>query len=99
MQFAWDEAKRKENTRKHRLDLADVPAVFDGPMYVALDTRMDCGEDRWVGIGFLGTAVVVLVFTETAHGTIRIISARKAEKHEREKFKKQIGDRLGLSGL
>jgi len=99
MRFEWDEEKNRSNIGKHRIDFADVLEMFRGPMYVALDIREEYGEDRWIGIGFSGVAVVVVVFVEKADGTIRIISARKAEKHEREKFKKEIADRLGLSGL
>jgi len=53
MQFEWDEAKNLENIRKHRIDFADVPDMFDGSMLVELDERTDYGEDRWIGIGFL----------------------------------------------
>ncbi len=52
MQFEWDEAKNLENIRKHRIDFADVPDMFDGSMLVELDERTDYGEDRWIGIGF-----------------------------------------------
>ena len=92
MRFEWDPAKNKANIRKHRIDFADVPAVFDGPMCVALDAREDYGEDRWIGIGFLGKGVVVVVVYVEREAVIRIISARKALKHERETFKKEIGD-------
>lgn len=30
MEYEWDEAKRLANLRKHGIDFADVPAVFDG---------------------------------------------------------------------
>jgi uncharacterized DUF497 family protein len=35
--------------------------------------------------------VVVVVFVEKAEGTIRLISARKAERHERERLREEIG--------
>ena len=92
MRFVWDKAKNQANIRKHRIDFADVPAMFDAPMYVSLDTRRHYGEDRMIGIGFLRQALVLVVFTEEDEGTIRIISARKAEQHEGEKFKKEIRD-------
>ena len=92
MRFEWDEAKNRANIRRHKIDLADVPPVFDGPMFVSLDTRRDYGEDRLIGIGFLHAAVVLVVFVELENDTIRIVSARKAERHERERFRKEIGD-------
>ncbi len=61
MQFEWDEAKNLENIRKHRIDFADVPDMFDGSMLVELDERTDYGEDRWIGIGFLRNGVAVVV--------------------------------------
>ena len=92
MKFEWDEAKNKLNIRKHRIDLADVPPVFDGPMYVTVDTREDYGEDRLVGVGFLNNAVVVVVFVETAANATRLISARKAERHERKELQQALGN-------
>lgn len=91
MKIEWDEDKSRANIRRHRIDFADVHPVFDGPMFVTLDTRRDYGEDRLIGIGFLHDAVVVVVFVEKAEGAIRLISARKAERHERETFQEQIG--------
>ena len=90
MKFEWDEDKNQQNIWRHRIDFADVPPVFGGPMVVALDTRKNYGEDRLIGIGLLINSVVVVVFVERTADTIRIISARKADRHEREKFKKEI---------
>lgn len=64
MRFEWDEAKREDNIRRHRLDFADVAPVFDGLLLAALDDREDYGETRWCGLGLLGGRVVVVVFTE-----------------------------------
>ena len=91
MRFEWDEVKNRANVRKHKIDFADVPAMFDGPMCVAPDIRHDYGEDRMVGIGILHGAAVVAVFIEHEENTTRIISARKATRHEREEFTKAIG--------
>ena len=60
-------------------------------MFVTLDTRRDYGEDRLIGIGLLHDAVLVVVFVEKTDDTIRIISVRKAERHECERFKEEIG--------
>lgn len=90
MRFEWDDAKNRANVRKHRIDFADVPPVFNGPMLSAHDTRQDYGEDRVVGIGLLRGRVIVVVYVERSDGVIRIVSARKATRHERQTFEDEI---------
>ncbi len=91
MRFEWDEQKRKTNIRRHGFDFADAKQVFAGPMLIRLDMRQDYGEDRWIGIGITNGRVVVVVYTEQDNGeTIRIISLRKALKHERKRFEEAI---------
>ncbi len=91
MNFEWNEQKNKKNIRRRGLDFADASEVFKHPMLVQLDIRYDYGEDRWVGIGVIHGRVVVIVFTESDDGeTIRIISMRKAIKHERKQYKENI---------
>lgn len=51
--------------------------------------------NRVGGTGFLTQSVVIVVYTERREDVIRIISARKANKHERAKFEKEIAHRLG----
>jgi uncharacterized DUF497 family protein len=49
-------------------------------------------HSRYIGVGFLRGLVVVIVFTDRGEDTIRIISLRKALKHERDKFEQRIRD-------
>jgi uncharacterized DUF497 family protein len=97
MRFVWDAAKRRANLAKHGLDFHDAPEIFDGPMLVALDNRRDYGEDRITGIGWIKNRVVVIVYSEPEADTVRVISLRKANKHERERFEKELAERLGTS--
>ncbi len=92
MQFEWNEAKNLENIRKHEIDFADVPEMFEGPMLIELDGRFDYGEDRWFGIGFLGNGVAVVVWTERQNDVIRIISARRANRYERQRLEQYLSD-------
>ena len=92
MQFEWDEAKNLENIRKHEIDFADVSVMFDGEMLIELDDRFDYGEDRWFGIGFIGFGIAVLVWTERRENVIRIISARRANRHEQRRFEQYLSD-------
>jgi uncharacterized DUF497 family protein len=93
--FEWDDEKNKENISKHGFDFADAWEIFEAPMRTAPDTRQDYGEDRFVGLGFLGNRIVVVVFTKRGEDTIRIISLRKALKYERKKFEEAIRNGLG----
>jgi len=90
MQFEWDEIKNAINIRNHNIDFADVPNVFKGAMLIDYDDRHDYGEDRWIGLGLLHSIIIVVVFTEPLKDTIRIISARKANKKEQEKYYEKI---------
>ena len=97
MKLEWDERKNKENIRKHGFDFADAWEVFDLPMLTSTDTREGYNENRVIGVGFLRQRIVVIVFAEQDDDTIRIISLRKALKHERERFGSYLRDELGAS--
>jgi uncharacterized protein len=90
MQFEWDEIKNLENIRKHQINFADVSTMFTKDMLIELDDRLDYGEDRWMGIGFLGLGVAVVVWTERQENTIRIISVRRANRHEQKRLEQYL---------
>jgi uncharacterized DUF497 family protein len=81
VRMVWDEAKRRANLRKHGLDFADALAVFSGITCTIEDRRFDYGEQRFVTLGMLRDTVVVTAHAE-ARDRIRIISMRKATRHE-----------------
>lgn len=87
MKFAWDETKNSINRRKHQVSFETAQLVFDDPLQVSKQDRIEDGEQRWQTIGLVHGVVLLLVaHTHTeADGeeTIRIISARKADKAER----------------
>jgi uncharacterized DUF497 family protein len=95
MLFEWDDAKNERNIRQHGIDFMDVLALFDGPMLTDVDDRMEYGEDRWVSIGMLSNSTAVVVWTERNGDTIRLISARKANKLERQRYETYLTNRLG----
>ena len=92
MQFEWDETKNLTNIHKHGIDFADVPPMFEEEMLARLDNRVDYGEERWVGIGFLQRGIAVVVWTERRQDIIRIISARRANRHERKQLEQYLSD-------
>lgn len=92
MKLEWDDYKNAANIRHHGIDFCDAVLIFEQPTLVKIDTRKDYGETRLIGLGLLFGVVVVIVFTRRGD-YIRVISIRRANKHERkvyqEKFAKQ----------
>jgi uncharacterized protein len=94
MRFEWDEKKRKSNLVKHGIDFSDAGIFFGNQFLVLEDHRQDYGEKRFIAFGSIYGRPVVVSFTKRDEKT-RIISMRKANKREQEKYKKEIVDRLG----
>ena len=79
--ITWDESKRKLNLGKHGIDFRDAEAIFDGPTITVEDKRLWYGEQRLITLGIVNSVVVSMTYTER-EGHLRIISIRKALKHE-----------------
>ena len=85
MIFEWDQEKRKINYEKHGIyfDLAEL--IFQNPILSKVDQRKDYGEKRVTGLGLLSGRVVVIIFTKIKN-KIRVISLRKANRREGERY-------------
>jgi hypothetical protein len=82
VRYSFDPAKQASNRKKHGFDLADARKVIESGKTVTFeDRRFDYGEERFVTLGPLGESLVAIVTTET-EDRIRIISMRKADRHE-----------------
>lgn len=81
MKIIWDDDKRRTNIQKHGFDFADAATLLDSLTYTFEVARFAYGERRFITMGMLRETVVVIAHTETAR-QIRIISMRKATKHE-----------------
>lgn len=81
MEIAFDPAKDARNRAKHGVSLA-LAAEFEwDTALMKTDDRRDYGEDRQIGIGYIGPRLFAMIFVERADG-IRVISLRKATKPE-----------------
>jgi uncharacterized DUF497 family protein len=86
MNFEWDADKAENNERKHGIPFPFAARVFlDENRIERLDSRHSYGEDRWITIGLVDDFEIVVVYTLRSQ-VIRIISARKAERHERQDY-------------
>ena len=85
MTFEWDPSKAASNRRKHRISLADAVGVFEDPRALTDDDpHPDENRFHTLGMDYIGRLLVV---TWTGRpGAIRIISARKATRAERDQY-------------
>ncbi|TVQ22418.1 MAG: BrnT family toxin, partial [Spirochaetaceae bacterium] len=82
MEFEWDVRKSDRCLAERGFDFAyAIRAFFDPDRSVCPDDRWDYGEARFVLRGLIDDRLFVVVFTNRG-GTIRIISARKANSSE-----------------
>ena len=84
--ITWDESKRRENLRKHKIDLADLESVFDFPMVSVEDARHSYGELRLQSLGMSQGRVVFLVWTPRGDDTAHLISCRYADRQETNEY-------------
>jgi len=95
IRFEWDDEKNEINQKKHGIDFETATLVFDDPFCVTFIERESCGEERWHAIGSIeNIIVIVVVHTYREDGldeVIRIISARRATRHERKLYAKANG--------
>ncbi len=91
MKFEWDENKRKLNLAKHGIDFKDAHQIFEGITFTFEDDRYNYGEERYITIGMLRGTVVVVAHTES-DDMIRLISIRRATKHEQKLYYQGFGN-------
>jgi uncharacterized DUF497 family protein len=90
MDFEWDADKAALNLRKHRVSFEDAARVFLDPNRIeTFDGRDAHGEDRWKTVGLVEPALLAVVYTVRGEDgdVIRLISARKADAHERAQYR------------
>lgn len=87
MIFKWHPRKAKSNERKHGVTFDEASSVFlDTSSLTIYDPLHSEDEDRFVIIGIsLKGRMLTVVHTENGD-TIRVISARKATKRERNYY-------------
>lgn len=91
MEFEWDENKRRKTLRERKIDFIDMIDLWDDPKRQEVrDFRHNYGEPRFQTIGKSKFNIYFVVYTERVcedgAEVIRIISARRANKKERELY-------------
>lgn len=93
LRFAWDPSKASANLRKHGVSFEEAETVFaDDNAWLLDDPDHSHDEERAILLG-LSARLRIVVVCHTLRDddrTIRIISARKATKREREQYLEQV---------
>ncbi|HAH08764.1 MAG TPA: hypothetical protein DCL54_04705 [Alphaproteobacteria bacterium] len=89
MRYTWHYDKNLANVRKHGIAFGEAIRIFDGFATEEPDERYHYGEERVIATGLLNGQEIVVVFTDTPKGERRIISARPANRKERENYWRQ----------
>jgi hypothetical protein len=84
--FEWDEKKAAENYHKHNVTFEVARHVFDDPAAVdEPDDRQAYGDARFNIIGMVRGRLFFVTYT-IRKSKFRLISARRAEPHEKRRY-------------
>ena len=87
MYFEWDPSKAKTNQRKHGVSFDEAGSVFLDPLAQSgLDPDHSIEESRYITLGMSGLGRLLTVCHTHRPGNIRIISARRMTRVEREMY-------------
>ncbi len=85
--FEWDPQKAEANFKKHGILFEEAKTVFDDPFYLDFyDPDHSDEEHRYIIIGRSQTDQVLFVSYTERGDTLRLISARKATRPERNSY-------------
>ncbi|NOK58757.1 MAG: BrnT family toxin [Chloroflexi bacterium AL-W] len=86
MEYEWDPEKAQTNLYKHEISFADAVAVFNDPFALTIANGFTY-EERFIILGMDAFGeLLVVVYVWRDENTIRIISARRATRHERKQY-------------
>lgn len=89
--FEWDPNKASSNFNKHGITFDEASTVFRDTLSLTIDDPLHSeDEERFIIIGMsYKNHLLVVVHTER-DDKVRIISARKATKHERKYYERNV---------
>ena len=90
LRFEWDEQKARSNQQKHGVSFEEAQTVFyDENARLIYDPEHSWEEDRFILLGMSNSLQLLLVchLYQENDELIRIISARRATKQERQQYR------------
>jgi len=92
IKFEWDSNKAASNRKKHGISFEEAQSVFYDDFAVQFFDEGSVSEDRFLMLGMSNEArILIICYCERDSGNvIRIISARKATKSERQFYRGEV---------
>ncbi len=92
MRYSWGKDKNRRNVERHGISFDDAKRIFDGQTLEREDDRFDYGETRIYAIGLVNGLEITVIYTDRDNDERRLISAWRAEPHERRAYWQSIGE-------
>jgi len=90
MEVVWDQEKAERNAQKHGVRFSDAVPALDDPCAITIaDYDSEPTEARWVTLGADAQGRILVVVYMYRGEDIRLVSARRAEPHERKEYEAQ----------
>ncbi len=84
MEFEWDDKKSAINLKKHGVSFHEAATILGDSLAITFpDPDHSMGEHRYLTFGYSRSNNLIVVVHTERQGKTRIISARRATKHER----------------
>ena len=93
-QFGWDDNKARLNLRKHRVPFIEAISVFEDPLGLIFEDHAHSSEEpREIIIGHsIAGRLLLVCFTEPMEDEVRIISARRVTKREKNDYEEYVAN-------
>lgn len=90
LRFVWDLRKAAANERKHGVSFQEATTVFDDPLSVTIpDPDHSLDEQRFLLLGLSNRRRLIVAAHAERGDAIRIISARRANRRERQTYEEE----------
>jgi uncharacterized DUF497 family protein len=92
VRFEWDPRKAEANLHRHGIRFAEAVTVWEDAFALIREDPDAVGEQRFVKLGLSDQAtLLVVVYTYREPDIIRMLSAWRANKRQREVYEKSRG--------
>ncbi len=89
LKFEWDSSKARSNAAKHGVLFEEAATLFGDALAITIpDPLHSLLEERFVTIGRSENGKILVVAATERGGNIRLISARQANRREKQQYEK-----------